>query len=177
MTAGRAAGSADLLAGVVTPGVAPEVAVVLEVLVRAGQSLAVAESLTGGLLTATLTSVPGSSAVVRGGVVAYATDLKARLLGVDPVLLAETGPVDVRVAEAMAAGAREHLAATFGVATTGEAGPDSASGAPVGTVHVAVCGPDGTRSLSLHLAGDREQVRAEAVSSAIRVLAEALGAG
>lgn len=160
-----------------TPAVVPAVSELLGVLARAGQSVAVAESLTGGLLTAELTSVPGSSAVVRGGVVAYATELKVSLLGVDAALLAEVGPVDQRVAEAMAAGARRRLAATFGVSTTGEAGPDSASGAPVGTVHVAVCGPEGTTSRSFHLAGDREQVRAEAVGSAIRVLAEALGAG
>jgi nicotinamide-nucleotide amidase len=151
------------------------VAGILAALRSAGSTVAAAESLTGGLLTGALTSVPGSSAVVRGGVVAYATDLKAALLGVDALLLDAAGPVDDGVAREMARGARERLGATHGVATTGEAGPDSASGQPVGTVHVAVCGPGGTTSRSLHLGGDRAAVRQGAVAAAIELLAEVLG--
>jgi nicotinamide-nucleotide amidase len=148
---------------------------ILAALQRSGQSVAAAESLTGGLLTAALTSVPGSSAVVRGGIVAYGTDLKALLLGVDGSLLADAGPVDSRVAAAMACGVRERLGATFGVATTGEAGPESSSGAPVGTVHIAVCGPRGAMARQLHLAGGREPIREAAVAASIGLLGEAIG--
>ena len=143
-------------------------------LVHAGATVAVAESLTGGLVVAALTSVPGASAVVRGAVVAYATDLKATLLAEDPVLLAEAGPVDARVAEGMAQGARERLGATFGLATTGEAGPESGSGAPVGTVFVALDAPSGSRCLALRLAGDREHIRAATTRAALALLAESL---
>ena len=154
----------------------PRVAGVLATLEAAGLTVAAAESLTGGLLTGALTSVAGSSAVVRGGVIVYATDLKGVLLGVDARLLDEAGPVDERVARQMACGVRTRLGATHGVATTGEAGPESASGQPVGTVHVAVCGPEGTRSRALHLGGDRAAVRRGAVVAAVDLLAEVLGA-
>ena len=88
-----------------------------------GHTVAVAESLTGGLVAVALTDIPGASASFRGGVVTYATELKAALLGVDPVMLARHGAVYAPVAAAMAAGVRERLGATFGVATTGVAGP------------------------------------------------------
>ena len=94
------------------------------------QSIAVAESLTGGLLAGALTDVPGASAVFRGGVIAYATDLKAELLGVDRALLAAQGAVSPEVAEAMAAGVRDRLGAAVGAATTGVAGPDPAKENP-----------------------------------------------
>jgi nicotinamide-nucleotide amidase len=152
-------------------------AALLDRLAATGQTVAVAESLTGGLVLAALTEVPGASAVVRGGVVAYALDLKAGLLGVERDLLERTGAVDPEVARAMAAGVRSRLAATWGLATTGEAGPGSASGRPVGTVHLAVVGPGVTVQRSLHLPGGREAVRAAAVAAAIEVLAEALDAG
>ena len=103
---------------------------VLAALGQAGLSLAVAESLTGGLLAATLVDVPGASAVFRGGVIAYATDVKATLLGVDPALLAERGPVDPQVAAQMATGVRVRLGADVGVSTTGVAGPDPQDGQP-----------------------------------------------
>lgn len=155
-----------------TPG-ADGVGLAAEVIARltaSGATVAVAESLTGGLLCAALTSVPGASVVLRGGVVAYATDLKATLLGVDPTLLDRVGPVDPDVAAAMARGARSALAATFGVATTGEAGPDSATGQPVGTVHVAVSGPGGDEVASLVVGGDRAAVRGAAVAAALGLL-------
>ena len=110
-------------------------------LAAAGRTLAVAESLTGGLVTSTLVSVPGASTVVRGGVVAYATDLKASLLGVDRGLLEVEGAVHPEVAREMAIGVRDVTLADYGIATTGVAGPDPQDGRPVGEVHVAVAGP------------------------------------
>ena len=135
-----------------------------------GQTVAVAESLTGGLLAASLVDVPGASAVFRGGVVAYATDLKAALLGVPADLLQRHGPVHPDVAAAMAEGVRDRLGATFGVATTGVAGPDPSDGLPVGTVHVAAAGPAGTRRRPLSLAGDRRSIREQAVAGALGLL-------
>jgi nicotinamide-nucleotide amidase len=109
-------------------------------------TIAVAESLTGGQLAAAITAVPGASAVFRGSVTAYATDLKASVLGVDAVLLAEAGAVDAEVARQMAAGVRRVCRADVGVATTGVAGPQPQDGRPVGTVFVAVAGPDSVES-------------------------------
>ena len=108
---------------------------------RRGETLAVAESLTGGLLAATLVDVPGASRVFRGGLIVYATDLKATLAGVPAELLAARGPVDPDVAVALARGARERCGADWGLATTGVAGPEPQDGAAVGTVFVAVAGP------------------------------------
>jgi nicotinamide-nucleotide amidase len=111
---------------------------ILGLLAQSGQTLAVAESLTGGLVAAALTDVPGSSVAFRGGIVAYATELKAELLGVDAAMLAAHGPVYPAVAAAMAAGVRDRLGATVGAATTGVAGPGPQDGQPAGTVHIAV---------------------------------------
>jgi nicotinamide-nucleotide amidase len=147
---------------------------IIETLTARGQSVGMAESLTGGLVAAALTSVPGASVVVRGGIVAYATDLKAALLGVPADLLARRGPVDPEVAAAMAAGVRDRLGATFGVATTGVAGPGPADGQPAGTVYIAVDGPSGLVGRGLALAGDREQVRFETVRSVLTLLVSAL---
>jgi len=139
------------------------------VLTERRQTLATAESLTGGLLGAAITAVPGASVVYRGGITAYATELKAVLLGVPPGLLAEHGPVDAGVAAAMAAGARDRLGATWGLATTGVAGPDPVDGQPPGIVHVAASsGASVTRSLALP--GGRDEVRRETVGEALRLL-------
>jgi len=150
-------------------------------LARRGATVAVAESLTGGLVCARLVDVPGVSAVLRGGVVAYATDLKRTLLGVDGDLLDRSGAVDPDVAAQMAAGVRDRLGADYGVATTGVAGPDPQDGRPPGTVHVAVSGPGGadrpTGVASLILPGDRAQVREAAVEAALRLLLEWLTEG
>ena len=100
----------------------------LELLAGRGQSLAVAESLTGGLVAGALTAVPGASRVVRGSVTAYATDLKRDVLGVDGALLAARGAVDGEVARQMASGVRRVLGADWGLATTGVAGPDPQDG-------------------------------------------------
>lgn len=139
-------------------------------LVRRGATLAVAESLTAGQVSATLAGVPGASAVLRGGVVAYAPDLKSELLGVDPDLLATRGPVDPDVARQMARGAARRLGATHGLATTGVAGPGASDGQPAGTVYVAAYGPGGERIRRLRLAGPRAGVRAGATAAALALL-------
>jgi nicotinamide-nucleotide amidase len=144
-------------------------------LLRQGATVAVAESLTGGLLGAALTTTPGSSSTFRGGVVVYATDLKESLAGVPGPLLAAEGPVSAHVAAALAAGARDRLGATFGVGVTGVAGPDPQNGQAVGTVHIAVAGPAEGEVRSLRLHGDRDQIRAGSVEAALGVLADVLG--
>ncbi|KHL17783.1 UNVERIFIED_CONTAM: hypothetical protein LK11_09910 [Mumia flava] len=142
----------------------------VEALRMGGETVALAESLTGGLLTGRLVDVAGASDVVRGGIVAYATDLKASLLGVDADLLARAGPVDAGVAEQMATGVRDRLGATYGLATTGVAGPGPADGAEAGTVFLGIATPSATESVALRLDGDRSQVRALAVESALELL-------
>ncbi|MFJ3034401.1 CinA family protein [Curtobacterium pusillum] len=134
-----------------------------------GETVAVAESLTGGLVVATLVGVPGASAVVRGGVVAYATHVKHTVLGVSDALLANNGAVDPEVARQMATGVRTALAvdgvaATWGISTTGVAGPDPQDGKPVGTVFVGIASEDGATAYELHLDGDREAIRQATVS-------------
>jgi len=148
--------------------------IAIELLVPPGHTVAVAESLTGGLVVAALTSVPGSSAVLRGGIVAYATDLKTELLGVPADLLARHGPVHHEVAAAMATGVRQRLGATYGAATTGVAGPGPADGHPQGTVYIAVAGPGGVADVGLRLSGDRQQVREQTVKSVLSLLVSAL---
>jgi nicotinamide-nucleotide amidase len=149
-----------------------------ELLLARGETLAVAESLTGGALGAAITAVPGVSATFRGGITAYATDLKAGLVGVDPDLLRDHGPVDPDVALAMAVGVRARLGATYGLATTGVAGPDPQDGHPPGEVYVAVAGPEALAMVEhLRLSGDRPAVRAGAVGAALHLLVTALGNG
>ncbi|MFF1349773.1 CinA family protein [Streptomyces sp. NPDC058322] len=149
---------------------------VLELLVERGETLAVAESLTGGLVAAELTSVPGASHSFRGSVTAYATPLKRDVLGVDGVLLAERGAVDPEVARQMAAGVRRVLGADWGVATTGVAGPEPQDGKAVGTVYVAVSGPDAVENMAeLRLNGGRADIRKESVRSVLKLLSAELG--
>lgn len=150
-----------------------DAAELLAALRRRGWSVACAESLTGGLVCAELTAVPGASATVRGGVVAYATDCKVSVLGVDPALTARVGAVDPDVADQMAEGVRRLFAAEVGIATTGVAGPDPQDGQPVGTVHVSVATPAGIVRRRLGLGGTREEIRAETVRSAVVLAAEA----
>jgi nicotinamide-nucleotide amidase len=139
------------------------------------QTVAVAESLTGGLVAAALTDIPGISATFRGGVVAYPTEMKARLLGVDSRLLARHGAVHPQVAVGMADGVRSRLLASFGVATTGVAGPDPQDGQPVGTVHIAVSAADDTVVRTIALSGDRAEIRRLAVEHALGLLLGRLG--
>lgn len=143
---------------------------ILGMLRPSGQTVAAAESLTGGLVAAALTDLPGSSLVFRGGVVAYATELKATLLGVDEDLLEVEGAVHAQVAAAMAEGVRERLGATWGVATTGVAGPEPSEGHPPGTVHIAVSAAGDTVVRTIGLAGDRVQVRRLAVEGVLGLL-------
>jgi nicotinamide-nucleotide amidase len=149
-----------------------DVAELLDRLAGRGQTVAVAESLTGGELTATLTAVPGASRVVRGGLVVYATDTKTLLAGVDPQLLERVGPVDAGVARELAEGARAMLHATFGLGVTGVAGPDPQSGHPVGEVHVAVAGPLGLvgRVLDLEATTGRAEIRRQGCLAAVALL-------
>lgn len=139
-----------------------------------GWTAATAESLTGGQLCARLVDVPGASTVLRGGVVAYATELKAALLDVPADLLAAHGAVHPEVARLMAEGVRRRLGADVGLATTGVAGPDPQDGQPPGTVHVAVVTPRSTHGRSLLLPGDRAQVRSAAVAAVLELAHVAL---
>ncbi len=150
-----------------------EVARLHRVLSRRRATLATAESLTGGLLAGALTDVAGSSLTYRGGVVSYATDLQTALLGVDAALLRRHGAVHPEVAAAMARGVRERLTATYGVATTGVAGPDPQDGRAPGEVYVAVAGPGagpfGVVVETLALTGDRAAIRAQTVRRAVAI--------
>lgn len=149
-------------------------AAVVGLATRLGVTVATAESLTGGLVAAALTDVPGSSAVVRGAVVAYASDLKVSHLGVPEDLVAAYGVVSAQCASAMAAGVRAALAATWGIATTGVAGPSPQEGKPVGTVYVAVAGPDDAVVQELTLAGSRSAIRAATVEAALQLILRVL---
>jgi nicotinamide-nucleotide amidase len=143
-------------------------------LVERRQTLATAESLTGGLVAATIVEIPGVSAVYRGGMVVYATDLKHALAGVPESLLAERGPVDADVARELALGARDRCGADWGVATTGVAGPEPQDGVPVGQVYVAVAGPDGATVRELRLQGNRAAVRDGSATAVLELLVDAL---
>ena len=148
----------------------------------AGLKLAIAESLTGGMLSSALVAVPGASNVLLGAIVAYQTSLKHELLGVASSLLENKGAVDPEVAAQMAGGVRTRLAAktandeavVIGVATTGVAGPDPQDGIPVGTVYIAIAGPKiGEVVYAQQFEGNRDQIRAATVEAAISHLAEA----
>ena len=149
---------------------------VVDALRRRQATVATAESLTGGLVCATLVDVPGASDVVRGGIVAYAPRVKVDQLGVPADLVERAGTVDPRVARAMAVGVRDRLGATYGVATTGVAGPDPSEGKPVGTVHVAVAGPGEPAERTYAFDGDRGAIRRQACRAALEVLLARLAA-
>jgi len=140
----------------------------------AGRTVATAESLTAGLIASTLASVPGASTVLRGGVIAYATELKVSLLGVPEGMVASGGVIQTPVAEAMAEGARRATGADYALACTGVAGPDEQNGHPVGEVHVAVAGPGSMRTHSLTLAGSRDDIRHGTVLVVLGMLLDAL---
>ena len=137
-----------------------------------GETVATAESLTAGLVCAALTSVAGSSDVVRGGLVVYATELKAGLAGVSAELLAAHGAVHPEVAAQLAAGARRTCGASWGLGLTGVAGPDPQDGVSPGRVYIAAVGPLGEQVLELDISGDRHAVRSSAVSAAVELLAD-----
>jgi nicotinamide-nucleotide amidase len=157
-------------------------ATAFRLLAQRAETVATAESLTAGLLGAALTVVAGSSATFRGGLIVYATDLKATLAGVPGDLLQRCGPVSEPVAAALSIGVRDRLDATWGISLTGVAGPDEQDGQPVGTVFVGIAGPGGSgeavpaRTVPLRLAGDRAAIRGAAVDAALRVLCDSLAA-
>ncbi|MEU0788633.1 CinA family protein [Amycolatopsis sp. NPDC005961] len=165
------------------PGSADEqAAALIAALTGRGETVAAAESLTAGLVCATLARVPGASAALRGGLVVYATELKTALAGVDAALLAEHGAVHPEVAAQLAEGARERCGATWGLGLTGVAGPAAQDGVAPGTVYVGLAGP-GTRPprgasfvtvRTLALRGDREMIRTESVRAAFSLLGEHL---
>jgi len=168
----------DEMAGEQSP--ADDTALLIASLAARGLTLAVAESLTGGELTAEFTRPAGASAVVLGGVVVYATELKHALIGVDAALLAEHGPVHPDVAAQLAEGVRRALAvggrpADIGVSTTGVAGPDAQGGRSPGTVFVGVSTADGTRAVHLSLSGSRSEIRRESVHHAVSAVIDAIG--
>lgn len=153
---------------------------VIALLVAKSHTIAVAESLTGGLLVAELTRTPGASAVVLGGVVAYNTALKHSLLGVDPRLLAEHGAVHPDVAAQMASGVRVRLAiagqpARIGISTTGVAGPDPQDGQPVGTVFLGFAVDHEVWTRQLSLSGSRDDIRSAVVYESLVELKNLLG--
>lgn len=167
MTATSSAESGDVRRDVVE---------VHRLLAECDATVAVAESLTGGLLGAALTSMSGASATFRGGVLVYSTDLKETLGGVPGPLLDAEGAVSAEVAAAMAAGVRDRTGATYGVALTGVAGPDLQEGHPAGTVFVAVAGPSGGQVRSLRLRGDRSAIRSGTVDAALGMLRDVISA-
>ena len=145
-------------------------AAVLDLLRERAETVATAESLTGGLVCATLVDAPGASAIVRGAVVAYTADVKSQILGVDDAQIASNGTIDAEVARQMAEGIRLRLGATWGVATTGNAGPESSEGKPVGTVFIAVAGPRTSAVRELSLSGDRTAIRRSTTAAALSLL-------
>jgi len=155
-------------------------AAVIAALIERGQQIAVAESLTGGLLVAELISIPGASAVVVGGVVAYNTELKASVLHVDAGALAEHGAVHPDVAAQMATGVRAALALAagpphIGISTTGVAGPEPQDGQAVGTVYLGFAIGGDVTVKRLSLSGSRQDIRSATVSESLAELARLLG--
>lgn len=151
----------------------PLAAEVVATLLRQGRTIATGESLTAGLVAATIATVPGCSAALRGGVVAYHADVKSDLLHVPGSALA-AGIVSEPVAVAMARGAAEALGSDVGVGTTGVAGPEAHDGQPPGTVWVAVWSSDGHAARLLSLDGDRDAIRRQTVESALQLVGEHL---
>ena len=144
-----------------------DVRAVLDLLASRGETLATAESLTGGRLASLITAVPGASRVYVGGVVAYSTSVKQELLGVSDALVARHGVVSPECAREMAEGARYRLGATYAISTTGVAGPDPQEGHPAGTVFVGIAGPGDVTALALELAGDRSTIQERTCAEAL----------
>jgi len=149
---------------------------VLARLTSRGETLATAESLTGGMIGELITDVPGASASYLGGVIAYATRLKATLAGVPDAMLARDGPVAASTARAMAAGIAARCGADWGLAVTGVAGPDSQDGHLPGEVYVALVRPAGEKIIEERheLTGDRAAIRRWTAEIALALLANAL---
>lgn len=158
-----------------SPGPEPDAFRVVALLTARGETLATAESLTGGLVGAAVTAVPGASAVYLGGVVAYATPMKALLAGVPQDVLAAGGPVSARTAAELASGVRRVTGADWGLAVTGVAGPDPQDGHQPGEVWLGLASPAGAVEVREgHFGGDRAAVRAATVAAALALLTDAL---
>ena len=140
-----------------------------------GETVATAESLTAGLLAATLAGVPGASLVLRGGLVTYTVETKITLAGVPSALLDDVGPVAAPTAVALAEGARDRCEATWGIGLTGVAGPEPHGGHQVGTVFLGLAGRGPSEAVELHLDGSRWEIRLAAVHQAVRRLRTMLG--
>jgi PncC family amidohydrolase len=136
----------------------------------AGSTIATAESLTGGRLAVALTDVPGASESYLGGVVTYATELKKSILDVDGAIIDEHGVVSAECAKAMASGVRAHTGATYGLATTGVAGPSDQEGKPAGTVFVGIAGPGLVEAVALELTGGRTEIQERTCQEAFEAL-------
>jgi len=158
---GRASGSADAAA-------------VVHAAAAAGLTLATAESLTAGMVAAELGTVPGASAVLAGGVVAYSNFVKKKVLGVDAGLLDAAGSVDAEVARQMADGVRRVLETDLGVSTTGVAGPEPHDGKPVGCVFIAAVSANRSLVSEFSFSGDRAAIRGQARDEALLLLARLL---
>ena len=143
---------------------------------ESGQTVATAESLTAGMVSAVLADTPGASGMLQGGVVAYQNFVKDRVLHVPADLLARVGSVDPDVARAMAAGARAELGADVGLSTTGVAGPDAHDGKPVGRVYIGISTAAGTAAFEYSFTGSRPDIRAAACAAALERLGEVLSA-
>lgn len=146
---------------------------ILEILSRRGETISVAESLTGGGLAQALSSLPGSSQIFCGSVTAYQAAIKNRVLNVPLELISEMGTVSEEVAVSMAAGVKDLLCSTWSISTTGVAGPGPVDGVPAGTVWVAIEGPI-SQTLQLELSGTREVVRNATIAGAIAAFARIL---
>jgi nicotinamide-nucleotide amidase len=142
-----------------------------------GETVATAESLTGGRLAALLTGTPGASQSYVGGVVAYATSVKQDVLGVPTTLVETYGVISAECAMAMARGAAGVTGAAWGIGTTGVAGPDDQDGHPPGTVHVGLVGPGGSTALALELVGGREAIQDRTCHEALSALEGMLSTG
>ena len=145
-----------------------------DLLQERGETVATAESLTGGRLASLLTEAPGASDTYIGGVVTYATEAKVGVLGVDEGIVDEHGVVSAECAKAMARGVRELMGSTYAVSTTGVAGPDEQEGKPPGTVFVGVAGPDGVAAKELDLDGERKEIQDETCQEGLSALLDTI---
>lgn len=153
----------------------------VQLLIQRGHTVATCESLTGGLVAAAITDVPGASACFRGGVIAYHPDIKIDVVGIDPDLIAHQGVVSSQTAAGMALGARRVCGSDWAIATTGVAGPSEIEGQPAGTVWLGIAGDRdgvaGTYTRLMRFDGDRDSVRREAVNAALSLLIEKVSLG
>ena len=149
---------------------------IVDRLIDAGATVATAESITAGRLAARLTDGAGSSSAFLGGVVTYATEVKTSVLGVPEAIVDDHGVISEECARSMAENVRDMMGTTYGVSTTGVAGPDTQEGQPVGTVFVGVAGPDGTDVRRLALDGERMEIQKETVAEAMSALTDMVDA-